>query len=216
MDDKRNFITNENESVLDNSNSNLTFEEHLKMVEENGNKANGSVIPKTIELTAKDLAHDIVFYFAGHKRGKAPSKHASTLRRTVLEMSQKHEIVYKSMLKKLELSKDNAIIVFENVANEIFRDNQYNWGRLVSVYTFGATIGKHLYQQDKKFVSKFAEFLGAYINAVLGTWINNQGGWDAFDEYFPAQRNIEDTLWKGLVVTAVGLGALATMVAAIK
>ena len=37
---------------------------------------------------------------------------------------------------------------------------------------------------------------------------------DAFDEYFPEQRNIEDSLWKGLVYTAVGLGALAMVVAA--
>lgn len=36
---------------------------------------------------------------------------------------------------------------------------------------------------------------------------------DAFDDYFPKQNSYEDTIWKGLVITALGLGALATVVA---
>jgi hypothetical protein len=36
---------------------------------------------------------------------------------------------------------------------------------------------------------------------------------DAFVDYFPEQGAVEDKIWKGLVYTAMGLGALATMVA---
>lgn len=36
---------------------------------------------------------------------------------------------------------------------------------------------------------------------------------DAFDEHFPEQLNIENAVWKGLLVTAFGLGALATIAA---
>ena len=36
---------------------------------------------------------------------------------------------------------------------------------------------------------------------------------EAFAEYFPDQGAIEDTMWKGLLFTAVGLGALASVVA---
>ena len=175
-----------------------------------------SEIPKTIDLTAKDLAHDIVFYFAGHKQGKAPSNHASTLRRTAVQMSQKHDILYRGMMSKLEITKENAVTIFKNVADEIFRDNQYNWGRIVSVYTFGARIGKHLYETDKASVYKFADVLGLYVSTRLGPWIHKQGGWDAFDNYFPAKNNLEESLWKGLWVAALGLGALATVVATVR
>ena len=175
-----------------------------------------SDVPKTVELTAKDLAQDIVHYFSGHKKRKAPSIHAKTLRRTVTEMSQKHDILYRGMMVKLEISKDNAISVFKNVADEIFKDRQYNWGRIVSVYTFGARIGKHLHDTDKDYVSYFAEVLGCYVSTCLGTWIHNQGGWDAFDSFFPEEKNYEDSLFKGLCVAAVGLGALATVAFAVK
>lgn len=37
---------------------------------------------------------------------------------------------------------------------------------------------------------------------------------DAFVDYFPEHGAVEDKIWKGLVYTAVGLGAFATMVAA--
>ena len=37
---------------------------------------------------------------------------------------------------------------------------------------------------------------------------------DTFVAYFPAKGALEDRIWKGLLVTAFGLGALATMVAA--
>lgn len=36
---------------------------------------------------------------------------------------------------------------------------------------------------------------------------------EAFASYFPDQGDIEDTMWKGLLFTAVGLGALASVVA---
>jgi len=36
---------------------------------------------------------------------------------------------------------------------------------------------------------------------------------DAFVDYFPEPVNLENTVWKGLLYTMVGLGALATMVA---
>ena len=36
---------------------------------------------------------------------------------------------------------------------------------------------------------------------------------EAFAEYFPDQGEIEDSMWKGLLFTAVGLGALASVVA---
>jgi len=36
---------------------------------------------------------------------------------------------------------------------------------------------------------------------------------DAFVEYFPDQGEFEEKVWKGVLFTAIGLGALATVVA---
>ena len=37
---------------------------------------------------------------------------------------------------------------------------------------------------------------------------------DAFNARFPPPNHVENSIWKGLFLTAVGLGALATMAAA--
>lgn len=50
-----------------------------------------------------------------------------------------------------------------------------------------------------------------YINAKIVLYVFWQQ--DTFDDYFPKQTSYEDTIWKGLVITALGLGALATVAA---
>ena len=142
-------------------------------------------VPETIRITAIELATDIVYYVSGVRKGKAPSKHASTLRRTVQEMHIKHEILYKGMMNKLQITENSAYPVFTNVSNEIFRDNQINWGRLVSVFAFGAKIAKYLCENNNqqchtRMLNKLAKFLGNYVAEKLGGWISEQGGWVGF------------------------------------
>lgn len=177
------------------------------------------VVSGTVRQIAMDLSHDIVYHVTRLRKVKPSSKHSATLRRTVLEMSEKHEILFNGIMKKLQITSESAYIHFYNVANEIFKDGQTNWGRIVTVYAFGARIAKHLTEQHreeqislKKRIEKVADFVGKYVADKLGPWITQQGGWDSFDEHFAEQPNIENFVWKGLVVTALGLGALATMV----
>ncbi|CAH1795762.1 unnamed protein product, partial [Owenia fusiformis] len=168
--------------------------------------------PEEIQKEAGLLAQDIVSYVAQRKETKAPDRHCQTLRRTVDQLSQKHDIVFKAMVKKLDISQENGYKTFVNVADEIFEDGQVNWGRVVTVYTFGARIAKHCTENDMtEFTPKISEFMGRYVAVRLGKWINENGGWDAFSEYFPDENDVENKVWKGLMFTAIGLGALATM-----
>jgi len=48
----------------------------------------------------------------------------------------------------------------------------------------------------------------AFLKAMSVFFLQN-----AFDDYFPEVANIEGTLWRGLLYTVIGLGALATMAA---
>ena len=107
-----------------------------------------------------------------------------TLRRTVDEVSQKHEIVFNSIVKKLQpLTTDTLPQTFLNVVEEMFRDSNYNWGRIVSVYAFGATLAKHFAEnnKNKEFLDKIAEYLGLYVSSKMGRWILQQGGWVSRD-----------------------------------
>jgi len=179
---------------------------------------NPECVPENVKQTARELADYIVHHMVGTRKRKPPSKHAETLQRTTEEMYHRHEILFSSMAQKLDVAKDNAYATFKNVADEIFTDGKYNWGRIVSVYAFGACLAVHCYNspvnpKDENAVRRIALFVGNYVANSLSGWIHANGGWDAFDDYFPKETSYEDTIWKGLVITALGLGALATVVA---
>merc|ERR1711976_557857 len=183
---------------------------------EQGTQTPKKLAVENVQQTARELAYDIVYHVSNVKTQKPVNRHAITLRRTVNEVSQKHEIVFNSIVRKLEpLTPDTASQTFLNVVEEMFKDNHYNWGRVVSVYAFGAALAKHFAENNKKdCMDLIAEFLAKYVSSKLGKWILQQGGWDAFDSYFPEKSSMENTLWRGLLYAFVGLGALATMVAA--
>jgi hypothetical protein len=67
------------------------------------------------------------------------------MRRTVRELSNRHDIAFKGMVNKLKITETNAFPTFVSVVDEIFEDGQINWGRIVTVYTFAARLAQHLW-----------------------------------------------------------------------
>lgn len=172
-----------------------------------------------IAQISKDLAVDIV-YFQGCEETlrPLPCRYASTLRRTVKELSTRHEILFNAMVNKLDIHTRDIGRMFSDIADEIFRDKCYNWGRIVSLYAFGARLARHFVHKGQyNRVGDIATHVGLYVSENLYSWIKHQGGWDAFEQHFNEvnAQSIESFVWKGLVVTAVGLGAIAaTMISA--
>lgn len=171
-----------------------------------------------VERIATELAIDIAQYMCG--MGNRPiNQYASTMRRCVQELLVKHEYLFNGMVNKLKVNTDNVTSTFHSVVGELFQDGAINWGRIVSVYAFAGRLSKHLAMQSesdtKEVIYKVAEVTGQIVAHKLKSWIETQGGWDSFLAYFPEEDRVEKTVWHGLLFTAaLGLGALATMVAA--
>ncbi|XP_064618497.1 anti-apoptotic protein NR13-like [Lineus longissimus] len=174
----------------------------------NGNTDEG--LPENVKYTARELAKDVVHHVARTRNCKPCNKYAKTMRRTVAEISERHNILFGSMVNKLQITEANAQMTFTSVFEEIFIDEQVNWGRVVAVYAFGSRLGDYSVKNgmSPEFVDKIACFVGDYVASKLGHWINEHGGWDAFCDYFPESKDsLEDKMWRGLVFTAMGLGA---------
>jgi len=184
----------------------------ISQVLEEGTQTAGSGSPlDRVRREAEVIADDVILNF-GKEKKKPPNKFCKTMRRTVKELSSRHDIAFKGMVNKLNLDSNNTFQTFVNVADEIFDDGQINWGRIVAVYAFASRLAAK--ESDKSdFAKKISLFVGKYVANKLGKWILDNGGWEAFSDYFPDQGEIEDTMWKGLLFTAVGLGALASVVA---
>lgn len=201
------------------------FNDITKVVDES-TQTSGSSPLEEVRRTAESLAHDVVLNFVENIKKKPPNKYCKTLRRTVKELSDRHDLVFKGMVNRLKPDEKSAFPTFVTVADEIFDDGQINWGRIVAVYTFAARLAQYNMntvssepvsdfksERPSSHSERIALFVGKYVASKLGQWIYDHGGWDAFVEYFPDQGDFEEKMWKGMLYTALGLGALATVVA---
>jgi hypothetical protein len=198
-------------------------------------QGNGKVVVAedvaSIQRTGKDLAYCVVDHYtngmtsavAADRRVPSCSK---TLLRIVDHMSERHNILFSSIVRRLDVTRDNIRPVFYNVVDEMFSDSQYNWGRVITVYAFAGWLAQYcccssstadaslaVVRSNQEFAIKIAECAGGYVAERLSAWVSKQGGWDVIDQFFAEREDPEGALWHGLLYTFVGLGALATMAA---
>ena len=129
-----------------------------------------------VRREAEVIAEDVILTFGRDDKKKAPSKFSKTMRRTVKELSSRHDIAFKGMVNKLNLDSNNPFQTFVNVADEIFDDGQINWGRIVAVYAFASRLAARETEKND-FPKKISLFVGKYVANKLGKWILDNGGW---------------------------------------
>ena len=185
-----------------------------------------AVVPPTtpdtdrVDKIARCMAKDIVQCAIAKKNGQgipaSPDKYCSTMRRTVDEISSRHEILFKGMMARLVITPETCRRAFRNIADEIFVDGSRNWGRIVTLYAFGACLAQYWVERElENHMDEIADVIADYVEQNLNDWIlKQQDHWDAFVEYFPEPNKLEDKMRKGLMWTAAfGLGALGILAA---
>ena len=164
-----------------------------------------------VRLDAQIMAKDIVL----NNHSKAPNRYCNTLRRTVKQLSDRHDLVFNKMMERLNPDENCAFPEFVVIADTIFDDGHVNWGRIVAVYALAARLSKHYidnnshitsesnYRKRVHYQKNIAVFVGKYISNKLGHWIVYNGGWDSFVEYFPVQDEFDKPMWKGVLLTTI-------------
>jgi Apoptosis regulator proteins, Bcl-2 family len=122
------------------------------------------------------------------------TRYSKTLNRLIEETHATHEILFKSITKKLSPCDAAAI---KAVVEEMFTDNIISWGRIVTVY---ALIYHSMAEIDRCDIAD-------YIADKFSSWIEQQGGWIEFEKFFE-MPSIDRLVLKGLGWTAVGLGII--------
>jgi len=86
---------------------------------------------------------------------------------------------------------ENISASFSNVVDEMFADNQYNWGRVVTVYAFAGWLARYcccggacdasaasrMVARDPRAAKEIADCAGNYAAQRLSAWVQKQGGW---------------------------------------
>lgn len=143
-----------------------------------------------IDLQTMAIADDVIFHMLEYVQCQPPTLYMSTMRRKVQEASGKYNVLYESMMVNMEVSKVNAVEVFQCVARSLFKDQECSWGCIVAVYTFAVHIAMHVFMDDGHGAEKFADAVGRYLATKIGDWVEAQGGWDGIIKFFPAPENI--------------------------
>uniref|UniRef100_A0A8C6N9K9 Uncharacterized protein n=1 Tax=Melopsittacus undulatus TaxID=13146 RepID=A0A8C6N9K9_MELUD len=138
-----------------------------------------------------------------------------TLRRLGDSVLRKHELAFRGMLRKLDIQKEEDLQAVRDVAAHLFSDGVTNWGRVVTLISFGAFVAKHLQSiQQERSIGSLAGIITDALLSSSREWMLSQGGWEGFVEFFHVE-DLEGSIRKVLMAFAgvAGLGAsLAYMI----
>ncbi|XP_042694423.1 induced myeloid leukemia cell differentiation protein Mcl-1 [Centrocercus urophasianus] len=151
----------------------------------------------------------------GRTGGAVMEKALETLRRVGDGVMQKHELAFQGMLRKLEIKKEEDLQAVCEVAAHVFSDGVTNWGRVVTLISFGAFVAKHLKSiNQEKCISSLAGIITDALVSSKREWLMSQGGWEGFVDFFRVE-DLESSIRNVLMAFAgvAGLGAsLAYMI----
>ncbi|XP_072567325.1 apoptosis regulator Bcl-2-like isoform X2 [Paramormyrops kingsleyae] len=119
------------------------------------------------------------------------------------------------MSARLHLTPDTTESKFAAVIEELFRDGT-NWGRIVAFFEFGVAVCvESVNREMTSQVDHIANWMTEYLNGPLHTWIQENGGWEAFMELYGRRRGSSE-VWPHLkaVVGLVALGVVGVPIAA--
>ncbi|XP_061110272.1 induced myeloid leukemia cell differentiation protein Mcl-1-like [Conger conger] len=160
--------------------------------------------------TQELLGHFFRIYTGLSPPGRSRSKALSTLKRVVSDVITKHQIAYNGMIQRLCLDeRDDDMSFVATVAENLFSDGSTNWGRIVSLVAFGATVCQHLKEAGREgCVDQVGVQISSYLLNHKKDWLLSNNGWDGFVEVFHVE-DPESVVRNALMAFAgvAGLGA---------
>ncbi|XP_075763885.1 induced myeloid leukemia cell differentiation protein Mcl-1 [Pelodiscus sinensis] len=145
-------------------------------------------------------------------RGAGPAameKALDTLRKVGDGVMEKHQIAFQGMLRKLDIKNEEDLKSVSSVATHVFSDGITNWGRIVTLISFGAFVAKHLKSiNQENCINTLAGIITDVLVSDKRDWLVNQRGWEGFVEFFRVE-DLEGSIRNVLVAFAgfAGLGA---------
>ncbi|XP_021564972.1 induced myeloid leukemia cell differentiation protein Mcl-1 [Carlito syrichta] len=114
------------------------------------------------------------------------------------------------MLRKLDIKNEDDVKSLSRVMVHVFSDGVTNWGRIVTLISFGAFVAKHLKSiNQESCIEPLAESITDVLVRTKRDWLVKQRGWDGFVEFFHVEDlegGIRNVLLAFAGVAGVGAG----------
>ncbi len=103
------------------------------------------------------------------------------LRERVVEITEKQSTLFCGLVKEISepVHRQSHDIQMQAIWDEIFIDGVINWGRILVIVAFAATLARHYYLStgDEDYAEHIAYKTKEYFNDRLAPWVIEQGGW---------------------------------------
>ncbi|XP_061039521.1 induced myeloid leukemia cell differentiation protein Mcl-1 [Eubalaena glacialis] len=144
------------------------------------------------------------------RSGAASRKALETLRRVGDGVQRNHETAFQGMLRKLDIKNEDDVKSLSRVMVHVFSDGVTNWGRIVTLISFGAFVAKHLKSiNQESCIEPLAESITDVLVRTKRDWLVKQRGWDGFVDFFHVEDlegGIRNVLLAFAGVAGVGAG----------
>ncbi|NXP76976.1 B2LA1 protein, partial [Ramphastos sulfuratus] len=130
------------------------------------------------------LAQDYLQYVLQQSQlGPAQTRVAHVLRHTASSLQDQTEEAVRPLLDSIDISSVAAAKrIFNGVMQEKFADGNTNWGRIMTIFTFGGLLTKKLQEHGVQLTGEEREqisyFITEYIINNKAEWIDANGGWE--------------------------------------
>lgn len=125
-------------------------------------------------------------------------------------VQRNHETAFQGMLRKMDIKNEDDVKYFSRVMVHVFKDGVTNWGRIVTLISFGAYVAKHLKSiNQESCIEPLADSITDILVRTKRDWLVKQRGWDGFVEFFHVQDlegGIRNVLLAFAGVAGVGAG----------
>ncbi|KAJ3602631.1 hypothetical protein NHX12_030380 [Muraenolepis orangiensis] len=131
----------------------------------------------------------------------------AALRESVDEFELRYALAFSDLSSQLPVTPATAYVSFENVMDEVFRDD-INWGRIVGLFAFGGALCVECVEKEMSYmVPRVAGWMTTYLDNHIDPWIQSHGGWRRFAEMFGSDaaevRRTQDSRRKWLLFGVV-------------
>ncbi|XP_027249441.1 induced myeloid leukemia cell differentiation protein Mcl-1 isoform X3 [Cricetulus griseus] len=110
--------------------------------------------------------------------GAAGRRALETLRRVGDGVQRNHETAFQGMLRKMDIKNEDDVKSFSRVMVHVFKDGITNWGRIVTLISFGAYVAKHLKSiNQESCIEPLAESITDVLVRTKRDWLVKQRGW---------------------------------------
>ncbi|XP_066923657.1 bcl-2-like protein 1 [Clytia hemisphaerica] len=143
-------------------------------------------------------------------------KASRVLRKVSVELERSNSAFFENVCEDLSLNNTDARTAFRNVSDRVLDRDSLNWGRVVSVFTFGGKLAEWFWNShQEERIDEVEEWLAESLSSKE-SWIEENGGWEYFAEKFEKDREKDDTnfnwLKPGLLMcVGVSLAAIFSM-----